>query len=127
MKKMRIALVIMLAAASSITHAATFEERVRLGKEAERKYGLAPRMIEATVDQLADHMRVCITASPNHQVKSLVLVADFTQAGRAINVEVKPAVGLTICFAEKFRGIQFPKLPRELGQGPLPFSHEFRN
>jgi hypothetical protein len=127
MKMMKITLVVMLTAASTLTYASTFEERVRLGKEAEQKWGLSSHMIEATVNQLADSMRACIAANPNHQVKSFVLVAVLTQAGRATNVEVRPAVGLTTCFAEKFRGIQFPKVPRELGQGPLPFAHEFRD
>ncbi len=93
----------------------------------EQKYGLASHMLGATVNQWADHMRACIAAYPNHQIKSFILVADFTQSGRAINVEVRPAVGLTTCFAEKFGRIQFQKLPRELGQSMLPFVHEFKD
>jgi hypothetical protein len=127
MKVMKIALAVMLTTASTLIHATTFEERVRLGLEAEQKYRHGDHMFGSTVDQLAEHMRACIAASPNHQIKSFTLVADYTQAGRAINVEVRPAVSLTTCFAEKFGRTQFPKFPRDIGRSSLPFAHEFRD
>lgn len=103
---------------------------MRLAKEAERQEayaGYTPKLIEGTINSIANHIYSCMIALPNSSVESFMLVADITPSGRAANVEVSLATDLTTCIAEKFGSLQFLKPPKYPGRVWFPIAHEFKN
>jgi hypothetical protein len=115
--------------ASLSAGAQTFEERVELAKTAERSvdtWFYEKVMFDAVGAHLATTMRACFAQSTNPQTDPFVLVAGLSPEGKAVNVEVRPATEVAVCFSEGFSTTTFPIPPKVQGQASFPVVIEMR-
>jgi len=102
---------------------ATFDERVSMAKAAEddeRFHPYPEQMVRGTSRSLARAMRRCWGKSQHQEVKSFVMVADIQPDGRPRNVAVKPAHGVSRCFAAAFSSGRYLAPPPYPGKDGFP-------
>lgn len=119
---MKKSLAVLLIAVSSLTHAATFAERVAAAKETEKQPEAAAyfkdKMYPAIGQSLANAMRKC-TAMANANVEKFAVVADVAASGKFVNVDYEPRTNTAACFAGDMATLPVPP-PAKQGAPALP-------
>lgn len=110
-------------------HAETFDDRVRMAKEAEladayKAYQQV--MLSAIAAHLASALKECFAKVDRAQTDSFILVSDVTREGTARSVEVSPATNIASCFGESFQSARFPLPPEFPGRDGFPIVIELR-
>jgi hypothetical protein len=88
----------------------SFEDRLRVGKaaRAEAPYKAYLRVIEKP---LLEAMRNCM-APEKESHTPFVLIADITQKGKALAIDVRPSTNTAQCFATSVQQASFPEPPQ---------------
>lgn len=103
-------------------YAATFDERVTLAENAEKKVEVSnylyKEMFPAIGSTLGGIMMNCL-AKPNANQDKFTIVADVQESGRFINIQVEPKNNTATCFSNGFSALKLPPLLK-CNCSPLP-------
>jgi hypothetical protein len=115
--------ILLFAVISMSAHAASFDERVRIGRDIGKMEVYQPYqrvMYESITNHLEKTMRRCFGAIKTPQTEPFTLVADITLEGVARSVEIRPETNIARCFAKGFGEASFPPPPAVPGHDAFP-------
>jgi hypothetical protein len=115
--------ILLFAVISTSAHAASFEERVRIGRdigkmEAYQQY--QKTMYESIANHLTNTLKRCFDTIRNPETVAFTLIADITSEGVARSIETWPETDLARCFARGFGEASFPQPPVVPNLGGFP-------
>ena len=121
--RMKLAAILLFAVISISAHAASFDDRVRTGRdigkmEVYQQY--QKMMYQSITNHLANTMKGCFETIRNPESEAFTLVADITAEGIARSIEIKPDTNIARCFARGFGEASFPQPPAVPGHAAFP-------
>ena len=122
-ERMKLAALLLLAVISMSAHAASFDDRVRIGKEIGNMAVYQPyqkTMYQSITNHLTNTIKRCFEETRNPQTEAFTLVADITSEGTARSVEIRPETNIARCFAKGFGEASFPQPPAVPGHDAFP-------
>lgn len=122
-KRMKLVAILLFAVISMSVHAASFDERVRLGREIGKMEVYQPyqkRMYQSITNHLTNTMKRCFEETRNPQTEAFTLIADITPEGTARSIEIRPETNIARCFAKGFGEASFPPPPAVPSRDAFP-------
>ena len=120
---MKLVAILLLAVVSMSAHAASFDDRVRIGQEIGKMEVYQPyqkTMYQSITDHLTNTLKRCFEEMRDPQTEVFTLVADITSHGTARSIEIRPETNIARCFAKGFGEASFPQPPAVPGHDAFP-------
>ena len=114
---------ILLALLATSAQAASFDDRVRIGRETgkmEAYQQYQKTMYESITPHLGTTMKGCFETIRDPETGAFTLVADITSEGTARSIEIRPETNIARCFARGFGEASFPRPPAVPGHDAFP-------